>query len=50
MAEKETCYEVWSDHPASWLAGKLVVNRKQLDEILRKASTTGERVSYRVKE
>ncbi len=48
--KRETYYEVWSDHPASWLAGKLVVNRKQLDEILRKARAKGERVSYRVKE
>ncbi len=43
-------YEVWSDHPASWLAGKLVVNREQLEEILRKARAEWERVSYRVKE
>jgi hypothetical protein len=33
--KKETYYEVWSDHPGSWLLGKLVANRKQLDETAR---------------
>ena len=39
MTKKETYYEVWSGHSASWLVGGLVVNRKQLEEIPGKAWT-----------
>jgi len=47
---KETYYEVWDDSPGSWLLGKLVVNQRQLDEILQKARAKGQKVSYRRKD
>lgn len=47
--KKETYYEVWDGNPGSWILGKLVVNKRQLDEILQKARAKGQRVSYRPK-